>query len=66
MTGDTPTIDDWAAQHLSPGKALKARPDLYESARRGRELGLTFPQIVQWLALQDFVITAQELNDALR
>jgi len=68
VTGDTPTIDDWAAQHARQSSAvrLKARPDLLEQVRRGRSLGLTLPQIAEWLALQDFTITARELQNALR
>ena len=68
MTGDTPTIDDWAAQHARPSPAarLKARPELLEQVRRGRTLGLTLPQLSEWLELQGVSMTARELQNALR
>jgi hypothetical protein len=68
VTGDTPTIDDWAAQHVRPCAAatLRGRPELVEQVHRGRTLGLTWPQLAEWVGLHGITITARELANALR
>jgi len=67
VTGDTPTIDDWAAQHARPSPAQRLKTaGLWEQANKGRQLGLTWPQITEWLALHGVEVTAEELRNALR
>ena len=63
----TPSIEEWAEQHVQPTPIARLRAaGLEDQVRHGRELGLTYPQIVEWLALRDFKITVQELSNALR
>jgi hypothetical protein len=68
MAEDAPTIDEWAANvaRPRPRRLLADHPDLREQVIRGRGLGLTWPQLSEWLHLHGVDIKPRALFDALR
>lgn len=59
-------IDEWAEAHRDPVLALASRPDLIEQCRRGRELGLRWPQIGEWLQTQGVTMPWRSIEGVLR
>lgn len=60
------SIDEWADAHRDPALALAERPDLIAQCARGRQLGLRWPQIAEWLLTQGVTVPWRSIEAVVR
>ena len=65
MTG--PPIVNWIADHQpTPGRLLRAKPELIEGCKQGHAAGLSWESLAEWVGLHGISIGSRLLAEIVR